>query len=252
MSFYGDHPVLLISIIAATIIIGIVVFNVLYINYSGQPVPIPETPRNVQTIGSGQPLTYAILGDSTAVGQGGNYNTGIAQSTALFIAQEYKVSFHNFAVSGARASDVLRYQVKQAAARQPDVVLLAVGANDVTHLTSLKAIQRSMVDITRQLRNAKPSVKIVLTGAPAMGSVPRFPWPTRYFAGVRTGQVNEIISSLANGNDIVFAPIAAETGPLFARHPELFAEDKFHPNTKGYNVWVPVLTKALSDAIRKM
>ncbi len=56
MSFYGNHPVLLISIITATIIIGIVVFNVLYIKYSGQPVPIPETPRNVQTIGSGQPL----------------------------------------------------------------------------------------------------------------------------------------------------------------------------------------------------
>ncbi len=252
MPYCSSHPVLCIcSIVAIAIIIAITVFNTAYITYSGKPVAVRDIPRSMQTIGSGKPLTYAILGDSTAVGQGGDYDKGIAWSTAHFMAQKYKVSFQNYAVPGARASSVLHYQVRQAAMLQPDVVLLAVGANDVTHLTRLKVIQQDIADIIWQLRSAKPSVKIVLTGAPAMGSVPRFPQPVRYVAGVRTQQVNKVISSLANGKNIIFAPIAAETGPIFMRHPELFARDKFHPNTKGYGVWTPVLNEAIKTTLDK-
>ena len=49
---------------------------------------------------------------------------------------------------------------------------------------------------------------------------------------------------------LTFAPIAAETGPQFRRDPSLFAADRFHPNDRGYATWIPVLNRALNQAVR--
>lgn len=249
---YSNHPVIFVCLAIVLVIASVAAYEFLYIKYAGEPVPVPDIPRKIQTVGSGPVLTYAVLGDSTAVGQGGEYEEGIAVSTACFMAKDHEVRFQNFAVSGARAVDVLREQTEQAAALRPDVVLLAVGANDVTRLTSLDDLRSAMAKIIDKLHAANPAVEIIATGAPAMGSVPRFPWPVSAIAALRTKQVNEVIIELAKEKDITFAPIAAETGPIFSRHPELFAQDLFHPNTKGYNVWVPVLNKAITAAMPGM
>lgn len=248
MQFYSNHPIIFVAAIIIVVIVSIAVCEALYIKYAGKPVPVPDIPRGVQTIGDGEPLTYAVLGDSTAVGQGGEYEDGIALSTARFMADGRKVRLQNFAISGARAADVLRGQTEQAAAIKPDVVLLAVGANDVIHLTSFSEVRSNMAKIIDTLYAANPEVKIVLTGSPQMGSVPRFPWPVSAYAKVRTGQVNEIMAALAEEKRVVFAPIAAKTGPIFYEHPELFAEDLFHPYTEGYDTWVPVLKEAFVGA----
>lgn len=199
---------------------------------------------------AGPRLTYVVLGDSTAAGVGGDYEAGITMSTTRALQKLNDVDMTNFAISGARIHDLRELQLPKAAALHPDLVLLVVGANDVTHLTGIRSMRTDLRAIVQALKAANPKVKIVITGSPDMGAPPRIPWLLRGIATWRTKQVNRMFREEAVRNDLIFAPIADVTGPMFRRDHSLFAEDRFHPNTRGYATWVPVLNEALATALR--
>lgn len=209
-----------------------------------------RAPEAVEHFGSGAPLRYLVLGDSTAVSQGGTYDRGIARETARHLARGHAVEMRNVAVSGARTSDVLREQLPRAAAFVPDVVLLDVGANDVVHLTTSASVERDLEIILDTLIARNCNAKIVLTGAAEMSSPPRIPRLLRPLAGHRTRALNEVYTRVAHRRELTFAPIAAVTGPMFKRDRSLFSEDRFHPNDRGYATWIAVINDALDEALR--
>jgi len=194
-------------------------------------------------------LTYAVVGDSTAAGQGATYENGIAVSTARELAKSHVVMLTNFGVSGAKTMDVLAEQLPAVERLRPDLVLISVGANDVTHLTSIRSVRKSIVRIIDRLRAANMDVAIVMTGSPDMGAPPRVPRVLRPVAAWRTRQLNQMFESVARSKGVTFAPIAAATGRLFRRDPSLFAADRFHPNDRGYATWLPSLDRAIGDAL---
>lgn len=234
--------------IVAVLLVGFVLGEGLWLRYYGTPVPRPDTPRGQQMLGSGPALRYVVMGDSTAVSQGSAYSDGYAVATAAYLARTHTVRWANVAVAGARANDVLEKQLPHAVAQRPDVVLIAVGANDVTHLTSNRSVRGSLAATIARLRAVNNNVRIIITGAPDMGSPPRLPQPLRWLAGIRTTALNKSLQVLVDVPYVVFAPIAAKTGPAFRAHPELFAADKFHPTAAGYALWEPVLISALQQA----
>lgn len=250
-AFLNHKPVIILWVFLAVLVcVGII--NAVIIAQTGTPVAVPVTPRGAEKYGNGKPLTYVVMGDSTTVAQGGNYHKGYARTSARHLAKQgYGVTFYNLGVSGARSNDAAKSQTPEAAALKPDLVLIAVGANDVTHLTSVSSVKKSLSASIMDLRAANPGVRIVLTGSPDMGTVPRFPQPTRYLAGVQTDRLNRMVIALATDKKVTLAPIASETGPVFAAHPEYYAPDKFHPNDQGYAVWVPVINRALDQALAK-
>jgi acyl-CoA thioesterase-1 len=207
-------------------------------------------PRPAAEFGSTGPrMTYVVLGDSTAAGVGGDYEAGIATSTARALGETFRVTMTNLAVSGAQMSDVRREQLPAAKALRPDLVLVSAGANDVTHLSSIRSMRADLRTIVEQLREANPAVRIVITGSPDMGSPPRIPRLLRGIASWRTKAVNRMFVEEATEHRLTFAPIAKKTGPLFRRDRSLFDADRFHPNDAGYATWVPVLNEALARAV---
>jgi lysophospholipase L1-like esterase len=194
------------------------------------------------------PLRYLVLGDSTAAGVGGNYEVGIANATARELERRFDVTMSNLGRSGARMNDVRELQLPAGVTLRPDLVLLSAGANDVTHLTRIRSMRDDLREIVKRLRVSNPAVKIVITGSPDMGSPPRVPRLLRGIASLRTQAVNRMFEAEAARLGLVFAPIAKRTGPLFRRDRSLFAEDRFHPNDRGYATWVPVLNEALAVA----
>ncbi len=226
-------------------VLGIAMIGIAAVS-GAQPVA-----REAITSGSdGPPLVYLVMGDSTAAGVGGSYESGIAVSTARDLGKRFRVRMTNVAVSGARVRDVLRDQLAAAEGLKPDFVLLSVGANDVTHLTRIGSMRADLRTIVQRLKAANPAVKIVLTGSPDMGSPPRIPRLLRGIASCRTRSVNRMFEAEVAQQRLTFAPIAAETGPLFRSDRSLFAEDRFHPNDRGYATWLPVLNKAIEQALR--
>jgi lysophospholipase L1-like esterase len=239
----------MIPLLLIALVLGFAAFELAWIKFYGKPVPPPNISRSPQTIGKGPKLTYVVLGDSTSIAQGGDYAQGYATATARYIAKTHTVTWVNVGVSGARANDVANLQLKQAVAYKPDIALVAVGANDVTHLTELSVARASLQKIISGLQAANPNVHIILTGSPDMGSPPRIPQPLRMLAGVRTQSLNSMVTGLTDGKRVVFAPIAEKTGPIFRANHHLYAADNFHPTTEGYKVWTPVLTGALDQVL---
>ncbi len=194
-------------------------------------------------------LNYVVLGDSTAAGVGAPYEDGIARSTERALAARYDVTMTNLAVSGARCADVVRDQLPRAESLKPDLVLVSIGANDVTHLTFTRSMRRDVEKVIARLRAANPAVAIVITGSPDMGAPPRIPRLLRPIAGWRTRSVNEMFESVGRDARVTFARIAATTGTLFRSDHTLFAADRFHPNSRGYATWLPELNRAIAAAL---
>lgn len=213
-------------------------------------VPAERVPTTFGS--SGRKLTYVVLGDSTAAGIGGTYSSGIAVATARHLAQHNTITMTNLGVSGARMSDVRKLQLPVAEALRPDIVLLSAGANDVTHLTEIRSMRNDLRAIVTALRAANADVTIVITGSPDMSSPPRVPRLLRRLAAWRTKQVNRMFRSEAGSYDLDFAPIADVTGPLFRKDRSLFANDRFHPNDRGYATWNAVLNEALMQATARL
>lgn len=237
------HKWLSVVLLIGGLVLGMLLWQVLYItSHYTASVLAPNIPRRTENFGSSGPLlNYAVLGDSTAIAQGASYDQGVARQSAHWLAQTYRVQLTNYGVSGARVRDVLGSQAAKAAANKPDLVLIAVGANDVTHLTALTAVRVDMTKILTILQSANPGVKIVLSGSPAMGSVSRFAPPTQWLASLRVHQVNSVLAQVAASKHVVLVPLASQTAATFKHNPQLFAPDNFHPNAAGYAVWLPII-----------
>jgi acyl-CoA thioesterase I len=219
----------------------------------GYVAPSPAPRAFGSTAITRPPLRYVVLGDSTATGEGASYDRGIAISTAreLAAARHRRVTMTNLAVAGARFGDVRRDQLAAAARIRPDLVLVAVGANDVTGLTTLGSVRDDLGGIVDGLRAARCDVAIVVTGSPDVGSAPRLAQPLRTVAGWRTGQLNGAVRDVAGRDGLVFAPVAQRTGRRFRADRSLFAADGFHPSAAGYATWLPVIEPALQRALTR-
>jgi len=186
---------------------------------------VPERHDAPVEVGAGETLRYLVLGDSTAAGVGADYERGIVLETARHLGRTRRVEVVNLSVSGARFRDVLRDQLPRAAGWKPDLVLLDVGANDVTHLTGAGSVRRDLEEILRTLLAANCEARFVVTGAPDMGSPPRIPFFLRGIAAARARRINVIVRRAVADHRLTFAPIAERTGPAFRRDRTLFASD---------------------------
>lgn len=251
MNFVTNHKIISVIILISIFFVLVVTLNILSVIYNGSKVAVPDIPRVETTLGVGEKLNYLVLGDSTSVSQGGDYQQGYVVSTATELAKKYQVTYKNVGVSGAVTSDVLNDQMPKVGDFKPDLVLIAIGSNDVTHLTSLESIKSDMQKTIDELKSINPEVKIVLTGSADMGTIIRFAWPLRQIAGIQTRRVNKVIVKLAQTNSVTFAYIARDTGPVFKDHHEYFAQDNFHPNNEGYAVWTSVLISAIDRTLNK-
>jgi acyl-CoA thioesterase I len=208
-------------------------------------------PRGPQSFGSrGAPLSFVVLGDSTATGRGAGYEDGIAVGVARHLASRGRaVTLRNFGVSGAQWDDVRGEQLGEALRAAPDLVLIACGANDVTGGRTGGAVAGDVRAVVRELRSVRPGVPIVLTGAPDMGTPPRVPQPLRAVLGWRAERLNAAIDAEVRRLGLVRAPLREATGDAFREDRSLFAPDGFHPDARGYAVWRPVVEAAIDRAL---
>ena len=200
----------------------------------------------------GNPLSFVVLGDSTAAGVGVDsaddaYATLLAERLA---ARGRRVELLGVGVSGSRVADVLEEQIAMAVAADPDLIFVAIGANDVTHWTPLSDVERDMTAVIAALQAT--GAEVVVAGAPDMRAAA---WlePLRTVAGWRGRRVTAVIEAVAREAGATVVPLAKETAPYFAANPEdAYSSDEFHPGAGGYRAWAdaiyPRLELALADS----
>lgn len=194
--------------------------------------------------------TIVVLGDSTGAGVGaqvpGNaYASLIAERLALEV--DARIRLVGLAVSGARVADVLREQVPKALTVDADAYLVAVGANDVTHLTSIDSVRDGIATIVRRL--SADGTPVVVASAPDMRA-PAFAEPLRSIVGWRGNAVTEATEEAARAAGAEVVPLAERTREFFAEHPDrAYSPDDFHPGPAGYARWATAIYPELRAAL---
>jgi lysophospholipase L1-like esterase len=161
------------------------------------------------------PLRLTMLGDSTAAGQGvhrSGQTPGALLASGLAAVAERPVELRNVANPGARSDDLDRQValILSEPGRLPDVCVIMIGANDVTHRISPTQSVRHLAAAVRRLRTAGAEVVASrqLAAAQTIGTVEQ---------GGRTVSLGDLL------------------GPEFAANPrELFGPDNYHPSAEGY------------------
>jgi lysophospholipase L1-like esterase len=183
----------------------------------------------------GTPLRLALLGDSTAAG----YGVHLPRETpaALFAAGlaerlHRPVLVRNVSVVGA-VTGALVPQREAALEWHPDLAVIFVGANDVTHRVPMPVAIGHLTDTVRMLRAA--GVEVVVGTCPDLGTIRPIQPPLRWLARrwsreMAAAQTMAVVE--AGGATVSLGDLL---GPEFRAAPErMFSSDRFHPSALGY------------------
>lgn len=215
----------------------------------GEPLSTPPVADGVY--GTGEvPVSLAVLGDSGAAGFGVERPE---QTTAAVIAAgladelSREVQLRCFAVVGAQSGD-LQGQIDQIEPGWPDVAVIAVGANDVTHrIPPGRSVALLTAAIERLHANG---VKVVVATCPDLGTIRPIPHPLRWVARrwSRSLAAAQTVAAVSAGARSV--ALADLLGPEFDAHPDtMFGPDQFHPSATGYRHFAEAIVPSLADAL---
>jgi lysophospholipase L1-like esterase len=203
--------------------------------------------------GRGRPgpaIKLVLLGDSSAAGYGVErveQTPGAMLATGIAEHADRRVYLRDFAVVGAKSSD-LAEQVDRALPIEPDIAIILIGGNDVTHTVAPSASVRYLQEAVRRLRAT--GVEVVVGTCPDLGTIkPIAPplkqvaraWSRRLAAGQTIGVIEE------GGRTVSIGSIL---GPEFAAAPAiLFGPDQFHPSAQGYRAAAGILLPSALAAL---
>lgn len=203
--------------------------------------------------GRGRPgpaIKIALLGDSSAAGYGVDsveQTPGAWLGSGVAERADRRVHLREFAVVGAQSSD-LGEQVAMALPNRPDVAVVLIGANDVTHTVLPSASVRFLSEAVRTLQEA--DVAVVVGTCPDLGTISPLPYPLRQIARAwsrRLAAAQTIAVVEAGGRTVSLSSIL---GPEFAAAPALlFGPDRFHPSAAGYESLARVLVPSVLSAL---
>ncbi|CAA9256562.1 MAG: putative secreted protein, partial [uncultured Corynebacteriales bacterium] len=198
----------------------------------------------------GEPLTLAMLGDSSAAGLGVTEATktpGALIAAGLSDAARRPVRLFTAAVVGARSPHLLS-QAELVRPIGPDVVVIMIGANDVTNRSRPSEAVAHLGRAVRRLR--ADGAEVVVCTCPDLGTVEPIAQPLRTVARVWSRQLaaaQTIAVVEAGGRTVSLGDLL---GPEFAANPtEMFSADRFHPSAAGYAAAASVTLPSVCAAL---
>ena len=182
------------------------------------------------------PIVYVALGDSTGAGVGARDGGYVARLFKRIAEQQPESKLSNLCVSGATTADVLRGQLDQGVAMNPDLVTVGIGINDIGHGLTLEQFSKNYEEILSTLKE-KTSAQIVVSNLPDVSSAPRIPNAMRAEYQRRIAQFSERLEEIANRHGVTIFDVYTITKDELPSHPEYFSIDGFHPSDDGYELW---------------
>jgi lysophospholipase L1-like esterase len=196
-----------------------------------------------------RPIRLALLGDSSAAGVGCHtveQTPGALLAEAL-VARGYRVRLEVLAVSGSLSSG-LEPQISRALLCPPDLAVICIGANDVTHFIAPETAAALLGDAVRRLRAA--GTEVLVATCPDLGTVRPVPQPLRRVGHHLSRRMTraQIIAVTAAGGLAV--DVGRQLGRAFLeRGDELFSEDRFHPSPLGYRALIDALVAPMDTLL---
>jgi hypothetical protein len=153
------------------------------------------------------------------------------------------------AVVGAQTSDLMG-QIDLAGDFRPDVAVIVIGTNDVTHQVLPRTSARQLAEVVARLSEA--GCEVVVGTCPDLGTVRPIQQPLRFVARVLSRQLarEQTVAVVRAGGRAV--SLGGLLGPVFdAKRDIMFGADHFHPSATGYANMVSVLIPAVTASWRE-
>ena len=192
-------------------------------------------------VGLGEELHLLALGDSIIAGVG----TGIVDRSmpvqfaqALASTRKCSVQWRVIGANGADISD-LRDSIRQIDDQQQvDVILISIGVNDVTGLSSTRQWRTQVNQLVVELSEKWPQARVIFVGLPPMGKFPLPPQPLRFTLGQRAATLDSIAADIISRQELMLH-VPTEINP----GEQEFCEDGFHPSAESCAYWASELAQ---------
>ena len=209
-------------------------------------VRLPEASGDKTGVcGKGEPLHLLALGDSIIAGVGtGTVERSMPVQFARALADQQGCRVH-WRVEGTNGADIshLRKRVRRFDhQQQADVVLISIGVNDVTGLSSTRYWKTRLTALALELRDKWPQACVIFAGLPPMSKFPLPPQPLRFTLGLRAATLDAITAAVVS-RQANMLHIPTEIDPLHQQ----FCEDGFHPSAGACGIWAEALAQRLKS-----
>lgn len=196
--------------------------------------------------GEGADLHLLALGDSIIAGVGTpDMAHSLPVQFARALAAIRRCAVH-WQVKGANGADIadLRHSVGQLPRGvQADIILISIGVNDVTGLSSTRHWRDQLERMLFEIRTNWPQAWVIFAGLPPMGCFPLPPQPLRFVLGHRAATLDAIAAGM----------VAAQAGMLHIAtdikpFEDEFCADGFHPSADSCARWARALAQKFEAA----
>lgn len=132
---------------------------------------------------------------------------------------------------------------------RPDVAVIVVGGNDVTHRVptsqSLQHLRDTIVRLQEQ------GAEVVVGTCPDLGMLRPVPQPLRALGSRASRQLARAQREVALEEGAWAVSLAHVVGPFFITNPdEMFSLDRFHPSAQGYKRTAKAMLPSVLAALR--
>jgi len=199
----------------------------------------------------GATLDLLVVGDSIAAGLGAELpkeTLGARLATRLAKATRRTVRLRTVAEVGAESSMLAAQVASLPAAYRPDVAVIVVGGNDVTHRVPVSESVRHLETAILELRAR--GTEVVVGTCPDLGALRSVPQPLRALGSRASRQLAQAQERAAVRAGAHAVSLAHVVGPFFITNPdEMFSLDRFHPSAAGYKRTAKALLPSLLAAL---
>lgn len=203
----------------------------------GKPFEGAPDDSDVYGSGLGRPVELVVLGDSLAAGMGcdNRFQTiGGVLATGVSALAGRPVRLTNRAEIGGESS-WLAGQVDRAlqACDHPDVAVVTIGGNDVTHRIDRTESVRDLADAVARLREA--GAEVVVGTCPDLGTIEPVAQPLkaimrRWSRDLAAAQTVAVVE--AGGRTVSLGDLLSND--FLSQPDQMFSHDRFHPSPAGY------------------
>ncbi len=186
-----------------------------------------------------------VAGDSTAFGIGA---AKPEESTAGRLGVLYPhAEITNISKSGDRVVDTLaKLRGVSTDTDLYNLLLIQVGANDITHRTPLDELEKDLSDLLDVA--SEKSKQVIILHSADVGTAPIFPEPIDWYLGRQSRMVRELYLRVAFEKKVTYVDLLQEgVDDIFLEDvSRYYSVDHFHPSGEGYRVWFEKIEKVLN------
>ncbi|MGV3620578.1 MAG: SGNH/GDSL hydrolase family protein [Archangium sp.] len=194
--------------------------------------------------GGPRPLRYLALGDSFTIGTGGPPDLAFPAQLKRFATKRgIDVRLENVAVNGYSTREVIDEELEALTRFKPELVTLAVGANDIVRHDDEGEYRKNLKRIFNAINDVKPKKVLVLPQPDWSQSPVSKGFGDRDAIRARIEKYNAILAEEAKTAGAQYVDLF----PEFVEQAKagLIAPDGLHPNSKAYTAWANALLPLL-------